>query len=69
MSLRRETPRHDDRRTRGLLDAADNAFDREPANGLAAEFQDVVMEGLMTDKAAAAAGNYPPAGHTYPKRG
>lgn len=65
----RENRRHDDARTGRLLDQADNAFDREPANGLAAHFADVVMEGLMTDKAAAAAGNYPPAGHDYPKRG
>ncbi|WP_369167799.1 hypothetical protein AB5J49_07995 [Streptomyces sp. R28] len=69
MSVRRENPRDDDRRTRALLDAADFAFGRASANGLAAHFEDVVMEGLMNDKAAAAEGAYPPAGHTYPKRG
>lgn len=69
VGFRRENRSHDDRRTRDLLDAADTAFDREPDTGLAADFQDVVMEGLMTDKAAAAAGNYPPAGHGYPRRG
>ncbi|KOX32819.1 hypothetical protein ADL07_11670 [Streptomyces sp. NRRL F-4707] len=65
---RRETPRDDDRRTRALLDAADQAFDRAPDSSLSEAFQDVVLEGLVTDKAAAAAGNYPPRGHKYPRR-
>ena len=67
MSLRRENRRDDNRRTGNLLDAADAAFDH---GGTAAyhdpDFTDVLMEGLMTDKATPA---YPPAGHTYPKRG
>ena len=67
--FRSETPADDNARTGRLLDHADNSFEHEPTSGLAAEFQEVVMEGLMTDKAAAAAGAYPPAGHTYPKRG
>ncbi|NUP02085.1 MAG: hypothetical protein HOW59_29600 [Nonomuraea sp.] len=62
MSLRRETSADDDRRTRDLLDRADHAFGREEGGA----FEDVVMEGLMTDKASA---NYPPSGHGYPRRG
>lgn len=59
MSPRRETRTDDNRRTIRLLDHADAGFgaSTDPA------FENVVMEGLMTDKAAAAAGNYPPAGH------
>ncbi|WP_432130605.1 hypothetical protein [Streptomyces tendae] len=68
MGIRRETPRDDDRRTRALLDAADHAFDRAPDSSLSEAFQDVVLTGLGTDKAAAAAGNYPPHGHNYPRR-
>lgn len=62
----RENRRDDNDRTSRLLDSADVAFDRQPANGLAAHFEDVVMEGLMTDKATSV---YPPTGHNYPKRG
>lgn len=65
MSLRRETRRDDNNRTVRLLDHADAGFGTEAGSA----FEDVVMEGLMTDKAAAAAGNYPPAGHGYPRRG
>lgn len=66
MRGRRETPADDNRRTGDLLDAFDNA---SAIDGLDEDFQDVLMNGLMTDKAAAAAGNYPPAGHGYPRRG
>lgn len=62
----RENRRDDNARTGRLLDSADIAFDRKPPNGLAADFEDVVMEGLMTDKAVSV---YPPTGHGYPKRG
>lgn len=65
MGLRRETRRDDNDRTIRLLDQADAGF----GAGAGSTFEDVVMDGLMTDKAAAAAGNYPPAGHGYPKRG
>ncbi|MET7687996.1 hypothetical protein ABZT06_08445 [Streptomyces sp. NPDC005483] len=65
MGFRRETPADDNRRTGNLIDAFDNAA----SNGLEEDFEDVLMTGLMTDKAAAAAGNYPPAGHGYPRRG
>ncbi|MDT0570104.1 hypothetical protein RM704_21960 [Streptomyces sp. DSM 3412] len=51
-----ETRREDAERTGRLLDAADIAFECEA----------VVMEGLLTDQAVEV---YPPAGHTYPKRG
>ncbi|WP_228982459.1 hypothetical protein [Streptomyces sp. DH12] len=60
-----ETPATDDARTRRLLDRADDAFECEPTTGLDADFQSVVMEGLMTDKAAE---TYPPTGHGYPRR-
>ncbi|MFJ9699384.1 hypothetical protein [Streptomyces fradiae] len=60
-----ETPATDDARTRRLLDRADDAFHNEPNTGLDADFESVVMEGLMTDKAA---DTYPPTGHGYPRR-
>ncbi|MFD3716259.1 hypothetical protein [Streptomyces sp. NPDC058677] len=66
MSLRRETPDDDNRRTIALLDATDKAFEREPDGDLAVEFEAVVMEGLLTDRAVSV---YPPAGHTFPRRG
>ncbi|MFJ9702060.1 hypothetical protein [Streptomyces fradiae] len=60
-----ESPANDDARTRRLLDRADDAFEREPSTGLDADFESVVMGGLMTDKAAK---TYPPTGHGYPRR-
>ncbi|MDX3458419.1 hypothetical protein PV396_41900 [Streptomyces sp. ME02-8801-2C] len=57
---RTETADHDDARTRGLLDAADTAFETDDS-----AFADVVMDGLMGDKATRP---YPPAGHGYPRR-
>lgn len=57
----RETRNDDDTRTRRLLDAADTAFETEPGSA----FEDVVMEGLMTDKAVPV---YPPHGHQFPRR-
>ncbi|MFJ6394040.1 hypothetical protein ACIQJT_41430 [Streptomyces sp. NPDC091972] len=64
----RETPADDNARTNRLCDAADRAFETEQTTGLGEDFESVVMEGLLTDKAAAAAGQYPPAGHTYPRK-
>ncbi|MDL2080775.1 hypothetical protein QNN03_30455 [Streptomyces sp. GXMU-J15] len=61
-----ESPGEDRARTERLLDAADIAFEYEPATDLAADFEAVVMEGLLADQAAAV---YPPAGHSYPRRG
>ena len=68
MSIRRETHDDDHRRTGALLDAVDNAFDN--AMGAAAlendhSFESVVLFGVAGDPAL----QYPPAGHTYPKRG
>ncbi|MFE0514829.1 hypothetical protein [Streptomyces sp. NPDC058964] len=60
-----ETRRDDAERTGWLLDAADIAFAFEPVNGIAADFEAVVMEGLLTDQAVPV---YPPAGHTYPRK-
>lgn len=69
MGFRRETRRDDNDRTGRLLDAADAAFDHD---GTAAyrddDFVTALMDGLGTDKAAEAAGQYPPAGHGYPRR-
>ncbi|MFD7186292.1 hypothetical protein ACFV90_40815 [Streptomyces sp. NPDC059904] len=66
MSLRRETKTEDDRRTYALLDAVDAAFDH---GGLATfqdpAFEEVVLFGVAYDPTVP----YPPAGHTYPKRG
>ncbi|MCD7445043.1 hypothetical protein K4B79_43495 [Streptomyces lincolnensis] len=61
-----ETRREDADRTERLLDAADLAFESEPLSELHADFEAVVMEGLLTDRAVPV---YPPAGHTYPRRG
>jgi hypothetical protein len=65
MGFRRETPADDNNRTERLLDQADTAFGDAPATA----FETVVTTGLGTDKAAAVAGNYPPSGHGYPRRG
>ncbi|MFI0543479.1 hypothetical protein ACH3VS_31935 [Streptomyces sp. WSLK1-3] len=61
----RETRREDAERTGRLLDATDTAFAHDPATELAADFEAVVMEGLLTDTAVEV---YPPAGHTYPRK-
>lgn len=61
-----ETRREDADRTERLLDAADVAFEYDPPTELHADFEAVVMEGLLSDTAVAV---YPPTGHTYPKRG
>ncbi|MGW3143676.1 hypothetical protein ACWDG1_03115 [Streptomyces sp. NPDC001177] len=61
-----ESPGDDDARTGRLLDAADIAFEHEPTSTLAADFEAVVMEGLLTDRYVPI---YPPAGHSYPRRG
>lgn len=58
-----ETATEDSARTGRLLDAADIAFEYEPATELHRDFEAVVMEGLLTDRAVPV---YPPAGHTYP---
>ncbi|MEV0170834.1 hypothetical protein AB0I00_06870 [Streptomyces sp. NPDC050803] len=60
-----ESPGDDHARTERLLDAADIAFAYDPATGLAADFEAVVMEGLLADQGVSV---YPPAGHTYPRR-
>ncbi|KPI12048.1 hypothetical protein OK074_2669 [Actinobacteria bacterium OK074] len=62
----RETPDDDNVRTGRLLDAADVAFEPEPATELHEDFEAVVMEGLLTDRSVPV---YPPVGHTYPRRG
>lgn len=61
--MSRETRAADQARTERLLDAADIAFEREPVTELHRDFEAVVMEGLLTDRAVPV---YPPAGHTYP---
>lgn len=63
---RRETRSDDNARTERLLDQSDTAFKDDPDSGLAIEFEAVVMEGLLTDKAVPV---YPPSGHTFPRRG
>lgn len=62
---RRETPADDNARTERLLDHADRAFGMDDAYALNDGFEDVVMTGLGTDKAARP---YPPTGHGYPRR-
>lgn len=65
MGFRRENRRDDNDRTGRLLDCWDAAEGRygDPA------FDDVIGDGLVSDKAEAAAGRYPPAGHGYPRKG
>ncbi|MFJ1667335.1 hypothetical protein ACIOK4_13295 [Streptomyces bottropensis] len=63
---RSETRAEDSARTERLLDVADIAFEYEPATELHQDFEAVVMEGLLTDRAVPV---YPPAGHTFPRRG
>ncbi|CAM5251293.1 hypothetical protein SXANM310S_00019 [Streptomyces xanthochromogenes] len=66
MSLRRETKNEDDLRTYALLDAVDVAFDHGgKAQYADPQFEDVVLHGIAYDPCEP----YPPAGHTYPKRG
>lgn len=65
MSFLRETEAEDNARTIRLLYAADTAFEGEPADELSADFEAVVMEGLLTDRCVPV---YPPAGHTYPRK-
>lgn len=60
-----ETRRDDAERTGRLLDAADLAFECDPPTELHADFESVVIEGLLTDTAVDI---YPPAGHTYPRK-
>ena len=66
MSFRRETRDDDERRTKTLLDALDNATEMRP-DPMAPldEFETVVLFGVANDPAKP----YPPAGHTYPRRG
>ncbi|MFP3989347.1 hypothetical protein U9R90_17980 [Streptomyces sp. E11-3] len=61
-----ESPGDDSARTVRLLDAADIAFECDPATALHEDFEAVVMEGLLSDRSAPV---YPPAGHSYPRRG
>jgi hypothetical protein len=63
---RYETRADDNARTARLLDASDRAFRYEPDTHLGADFEAVVMEGLLTDRTVPV---YPPAGHGYPRKG
>lgn len=69
VSIRRETPDDDERRTVALLDALDSESEARPEpDAPLTEFEDVLLEGLACGPACSGA-PYPPAGHTYPKRG
>lgn len=65
MAFRRETRSDDDARTGRLLDHVDRGLDNEPSSAFSA----ALLDGLVSDKAAEAAGHYPPAGHGYPRKG
>lgn len=66
MSIRRETRDDDNRRTYALLDALDNATEARPdPQADLSDFETVVLFGVATDPTQP----YPPAGHTYPRRG
>jgi hypothetical protein len=60
-----ESPGDDNARTLRLLDATDTAFAHESTTELGADFEQVVLEGLLTDRAVDV---YPPAGHSYPRK-
>ena len=66
MSFRRETKDDDKRRTHSLLDAVDAAFDD---NGLAKYHDPDFYENVLFGVAGDPTQQYPPPGHTYPKRG
>ena len=69
MGIRRETQRHDDKRTTRLLDGVDSAYAArtgDPVNGgELTDFEETVLHGVARDPATP----YPPAGHGYPRRG
>jgi hypothetical protein len=66
VSIRRETHDDDNRRTGALLDALDRASEMRPdPDADLDDFETVVLFGVAGDPAQ----QYPPAGHTYPKRG
>ncbi|MDK1477013.1 hypothetical protein QNO07_27075 [Streptomyces sp. 549] len=67
--FRRESQNDDDDRTNRLLDGLDAAY-AERTGGAASgmpltQFEEVVMEGA----APLIGDTYPPAGHTYPRKG
>jgi hypothetical protein len=68
MRFGRENQRDDNRRTMELLGSVDNAFDND-AGAAALEddnsFESIVLFGVGNDPSKP----YPPAGHTYPRRG
>jgi hypothetical protein len=67
VSLWRETKNEDTRRTSALLDAVDTAFADDQATPIEdGSFRAVVVDGLGCGEHCT---DYPPAGHTYPRRG
>lgn len=68
--LFRETADDDNRRTGALLDALDEASEAaDPAHEEPlSPFEEVVLEGLACGPVCTGS-PYPPAGHTYPRRG
>lgn len=66
MSFRRETRDDDNCRTDALLDALDRASEARPdPDAELGAFETVVLFGVASDPGQP----YPPAGHTYPRRG
>lgn len=66
MGFRRETRDDDKRRTNSLLDALDRASEmRADPDAELDDFETTVLFGVGHDPSLP----YPPAGHTYPKRG
>lgn len=68
MGFRRETRADDKRRTGALLDSLDKASETGDQDAPLTPFEDVLLEGLGCGPACSGS-PYPPAGHTYPKRG
>jgi hypothetical protein len=68
MSIRRETKDEDEARTGALLDALDQATDAGDQEAPLTAFEEVVLDGLACGPACSGA-PYPPAGHSFPRRG
>lgn len=69
MSFRRETRDDDERRTRALLGALDRSTEMRPdPTAELSDFETVVLFGVAGDPAQPSR-QYPPAGHTFPRRG
>lgn len=68
MRFRRETAADDYARTIRLMDALDQACEAGDPEAPLAAFEDVLLDGLGCGPDCTGS-PYPPAGHTYPRKG